>query len=68
MIFVCVADQAPDFAPVDAMVDADLAPFNPANAKVGFASTIVEAGNWKLVMENNRECYHCAGLPARPLQ
>ena len=24
-------------------------------------STIVEHGNWKLVWENNRECYHCAG-------
>src|SRR5262249_26121321 len=23
-------------------------------------STIVEEGNWKLVWENNRECYHCA--------
>ena len=24
-------------------------------------STIIEKGNWKLVIENNRECYHCAG-------
>ena len=23
--------------------------------------TIIEKGNWKLVWENNRECYHCAG-------
>jgi Rieske 2Fe-2S family protein len=27
---------------------------------VAFESTIVEEGNWKLVWENNRECYHCA--------
>ena len=31
------------------------------NSKVAFESTIVEKGNWKLVWENNRECYHCAG-------
>ena len=30
-----------------------------ADAKVAFESTIVENGNWKLVWENNRECYHC---------
>ena len=31
-----------------------------ADAKVAFETTIVEKGNWKLVWENNRECYHCA--------
>ena len=29
--------------------------------KVAHQSTIIEKGNWKLVLENNRECYHCAG-------
>ena len=29
-------------------------------AKVAFESTIIEQANWKLVWENNRECYHCA--------
>jgi Rieske 2Fe-2S family protein len=29
--------------------------------KVAYESTITEAANWKLVMENNRECYHCSG-------
>jgi Rieske 2Fe-2S family protein len=29
-------------------------------AKVAFQSTIIEQANWKLVWENNRECYHCA--------
>jgi Rieske 2Fe-2S family protein len=28
--------------------------------KVAHQSAIVEQGNWKLVMENNRECYHCS--------
>jgi Rieske 2Fe-2S family protein len=60
-IFVCVAPEAPDFAPLRDMVAPYFAPFDVANAKVAFESTIIEEGNWKLVLENNRECYHCAG-------
>jgi len=37
-----------------------LLPHQLAEARVAFESTIVEEGNWKLVWENNRECYHCA--------
>ena len=29
------------------------------NTKIAFEQEIIENGNWKLVMENNRECYHC---------
>src|SRR5699024_9076913 len=29
------------------------------SAKVAYESTVIENGNWKLVIENNRECYHC---------
>src|SRR5690606_29888690 len=31
------------------------------DCKVAFESNLVEQGNWKLVFENNRECYHCDG-------
>ena len=27
--------------------------------KVAHMTTGIEEGNWKLVFENNRECYHC---------
>ena len=58
-IYVCVADQAPDFS----QFQSDLAPFidphRPENMKVAHMETNVEQGNWKLVFENNRECYHC---------
>ncbi len=30
------------------------------DAKVARQVDLVEHGNWKLTMENNRECYHCA--------
>ena len=61
LIYICLADDAPAF---DAFVEEAaryLAPHDLANSKVAFETTIVEKGNWKLVWENNRECYHCAG-------
>ncbi|MGQ3212807.1 MAG: aromatic ring-hydroxylating oxygenase subunit alpha [Shinella sp.] len=59
-IFICLADEAPDFAPFRAMVEPYLARHRLGETKVAFESTIIEKGNWKLVWENNRECYHCA--------
>lgn len=60
-IFVCLANQAPDFGAFRSMVEPYLAPYDLTNAKVAHEYTVVEKGNWKLVMENNRECYHCVG-------
>ncbi|MFN4272233.1 MAG: aromatic ring-hydroxylating oxygenase subunit alpha [Aliihoeflea sp.] len=60
-IFICLADEPADFAPFAAMMEPYFAPHRLGEAKVAFQSTIVEKGNWKLVWENNRECYHCAG-------
>ncbi|MGM8931962.1 aromatic ring-hydroxylating oxygenase subunit alpha [Salinicola halophyticus] len=38
-----------------------LSPYEMDNVKVAVESNIVERANWKLVIENNRECYHCNG-------
>lgn len=59
-IYICVAEEAPDFAAFRNLVEPYLAPHNIKDAKVTFESSIIEKGNWKLVWENNRECYHCA--------
>lgn len=59
-IYICLANEAPDFRAFRATIEPYLAPHNIRDAKVAFESTIVEKGNWKLVWENNRECYHCA--------
>ncbi|UWS00731.1 aromatic ring-hydroxylating oxygenase subunit alpha [Phaeobacter inhibens] len=61
LIYICLADEAPDFEVFADLVRPYLAPHDLGNAKVAFESSIVENGNWKLVWENNRECYHCAG-------
>jgi Rieske 2Fe-2S family protein len=59
-IYVCLAETPPDFAPFRQQLDPFLAPVGLENAKLAHEYTLVEKGNWKLVMENARECYHCA--------
>ena len=59
LVLVCVAEEPPDLAPMRRLVEPYLAPFDLRRARVAHSSTVVEQGNWKLVMENNRECYHC---------
>jgi Rieske 2Fe-2S family protein len=59
-IYVCLADDPPDFAPYAAAMAAQLAPHGLAGAKLAHEDHLVEYGNWKMVMENSRECYHCA--------
>lgn len=61
VIYVCLAEVPPPVADLARAAMGYLAPSGLADAKVAFSSTIVEKGNWKLVMENNRECYHCGG-------
>lgn len=59
LIFVSVAAEPPAIEPVRATIEPYLVPFDLATARVAFETTVVEEGNWKLVMENNRECFHC---------
>jgi glycine betaine catabolism A len=59
-IWVCLAAVAPDFEPVRKHIEPYFLPHTLRDAKVAFQSSIVEQANWKLVWENNRECYHCA--------
>lgn len=60
LVFICLADEPPDFEPMAGLADQYLAPFDLDRAQVAATVTTVEAGNWKLAMENNRECHHCA--------
>ena len=61
-IYVCLAQEAPDFDVYGLLIEPYLAPHDLANAKLAHESHVVVKGNWKLVMENSRECFHC---PAR---
>ena len=61
LVYICLAQVPPPVADLAKNLMAYLAPSGLADAKVAHSSTIIEQGNWKLVLENNRECYHCAG-------
>ncbi|SDO88376.1 Rieske 2Fe-2S family protein [Nakamurella panacisegetis] len=64
LIFVCLSDDPPeDFDEFASRVTPYLAPHRLPTTKIAHQIDIVENGNWKLVMENNRECTHCGGHP-----
>ncbi len=64
LIFVCLADEPPDdFDDMASRLAPYLVPHGLTRAKVARQVDIIEHGNWKLTIENNRECFHCAGHP-----
>ena len=58
-VYVCLSDNPPAFDDFRKEAGPLLAPHDFANAKLAHESVLVEQANWKLVMENGRECYHC---------
>lgn len=61
LIYACLSDNPPaDIDRLEEVMTERLAPYDIRNTKVAFQADVVEHGNWKLTMENNRECYHCS--------
>ncbi len=64
LIFICMADDPPPIDRVKADIADQIAIYDLEKCKVAVQDDLIEHANWKLVMENNRECYHCdAGHP-----
>ena len=64
LIFICLTNNPPPIDRVKADIVDQIAVYKLENLKVVVQDNYVENANWKLVMENNRECYHCdAGHP-----
>lgn len=60
LLFVCLADEPPtDFDVMAEIMGPYISPHNIRETKVAYQHDLIEPGNWKLTMENNRECYHC---------
>lgn len=60
LIFICLADEPPeDFESMQKAMEPYIAPHHVADCKIIWQEDIIENCNWKLTMENNRECYHC---------
>ncbi len=61
LLFVCLADDPPgDIDDLAAAMEPYLLPHRIRDTRVAKQIDLVEQGNWKLALENNRECYHCA--------
>lgn len=58
-IFICLAETPPPVDEFRHTLLAYAAPHQLWDAKLAHESVLVENANWKLVMENARECYHC---------
>jgi Rieske 2Fe-2S family protein len=61
LIYVCLAEEPPDFGPARRAIEPFLRPHGLDRAKICFVQDYTIRANWKLLVENNRECYHCPG-------
>jgi Rieske 2Fe-2S family protein len=59
MLFISLAQEPPDFESAYHAIAPVARPQGMARAKVAKLMDFDVAANWKLVWENNRECYHC---------
>ena len=59
LIFICLSDNPPPIDHVKADIADQIAVYDLEKLKVAVQDDYIEDANWKLVMENNRECYHC---------
>ncbi len=60
LIYVSLAKQPTDFAALRAALTPCLAPFDLARTRIAHRATYPVQANWKLLLENYNECYHCA--------
>lgn len=60
VLFISFSENPPPFAEFAARFADYMAGHDMANAKLAAEDDLMEYANWKLVMENGRECYHCA--------
>jgi len=59
LIFIAPWNNPPDFENFRRCMVPRLQPHDLPHAKIAFTKEYEIAANWKLVVENSRECYHC---------
>ncbi len=59
LLFVCLSANPPPFGQARADIAEQVGLYDLDRMKVAVQDDLIEPANWKLVMENNRECYHC---------
>jgi len=61
LLFVCLSpgEATPDFDPAFEVIEPQLRPHGLEKAKIIRRHHYEVEANWKMLVENNRECYHC---------
>lgn len=59
LLFVCLGDTPPPIDRVKSDIEDQISIYQIERLKVAAQEDMIHNANWKLVMENNRECYHC---------
>jgi len=61
LLFVCFADDPPPFQEAAAAIEPQLRLHELGQTRVAARQHYTVRANWKTLVENNRECYHCRG-------
>ncbi len=61
-LFVNASGDAPDFMRHVGNLDGVVAPYRAASLTLGSRHSYEIAANWKIVVENYQECYHCSEI------
>jgi Rieske 2Fe-2S family protein len=61
LIFICLAEEPPPFEDIEQNIGPHLAPLELAGAALAYHQRYDLRANWKLIVENFHECYHCPG-------
>ncbi len=59
LIYVSFSRNPPSFADAERELTPLIAPFDLAKTKIAHRASYPVAANWKLLVENYNECYHC---------
>ena len=61
-IFLNLSEDPGPFEPDLGVLEEKLPKYNLRNLRIGHRNVYEIKANWKLVLENNVECYHCPGV------
>jgi Rieske 2Fe-2S family protein len=60
MIYISFSDAPTSFDEIERELTPLIAPFELAKTKIAYRASYPVEANWKLLVENYNECYHCA--------
>ena len=59
LIFICLSSEPPAFEAANDLIAPMMRPQGFDGAQIAHVENYLVRANWKIIWENNRECYHC---------